>query len=373
MKFRKSLPAPAFFLLFLVSLPLSAQVPFPLTPALASACFGGLFAPADSAAAPGSAWQPDWPADIPPDAFSVKDAAFIRLSGTASGRGGSAETETESLAPFEYRLSRDSEGRLAEFPLSLGGGFFQIRADYAPSGGLAALFFDRTGEGGAGNAGETETAAGAEQEPWLAEFPLPYTPFESPAPRFPEEAARVSRGESVYFVLFEEGGKSLSESWYDPEGNLAGYFVFFFEEGEGRRRILSFVSPGDAERYYFESRAYVSAIRGSRGDFSAVYGAGGQVLEWEFAPRGLEGTPAPPGHFSLQWDERFLLVSMRADPSQSAGLPAESPAEYRYDYSLDRRGNWLSRRETAYIKRGGLLIPAAARQIYRDILYGEEE
>jgi hypothetical protein len=353
------------FLLFPISLSLSAQVPFPLAPALETACFGGVFAPAADLA-PGSAWQPDWPEDIPPDAFSVKgDAALIRLSGTLSRYEDPAEIKTAVLVPFEYRLNRDGGGRLVEFPLSLGGSFFQIRADYAPSGAVAALVFSASGEGEGG----TE----AEQEPWIAEFPLPYTPFESAAPKLPEEAARVSREESVYFVLFEEGGRHITESWYDPEGNLAGYFISFFEEREDRRRILSVLSFDDAERYHFESRAYVSAIRGGRGNFSAVYGAKGQVLEREFVPAEPDAALKPPERFSFQWDERFLLVCMRdISPSRSSG-PAEPPLEFRYEYTLDQRDNWLSRRETAYITRGGLLIPTGTRRIDRSILYRGEE
>jgi hypothetical protein len=344
-------------LLFPVSLPLSAQVPFPLAPALETACFGGIFAPgADPAAA--SAWQPDWPADIPPDAFRVKgDAALIRLSGTLL-RGREPET---ALSPFEYRLSRDGGGRLVEFPLSLGGDLFQIRADYAPSGGVAGLVFDGTGEG----------EAEAEREPWTAAFPLPYRLFESPAPKFPGEAARVSRGEAVYFVLFEEGGNYLSESWYDPEGNLAGYFVSLFEEWEGRRRIVSVLDFDGSKRYYFENRGYVSAIRGPGGNFSALYGARGELLEWELAP--AEGELPPPGRFTLQWDEGFLLVNMGDSPFLPSAVPAEPPLERRYEYTLDRRGNWLSRRETLYALRGGLLIPAGVKQIDRYILYREEE
>jgi hypothetical protein len=352
------------FLLFFTCLSLPAQVPFPLAPALETACFGRIAPGADPAAGSGSAWQPDWPADIPPDAFSIKgDAALIRLSGS-SARGNAQEPEAGTLSPFEYRLRRDSGGRLVEFPLSLGGDFFQIHVDYAPSGGIARLVFGGTGEGEA-----------AEQEPWTAGFPLPYSPFESPAPKFPGDAVRVSRGETVYFVLFEEGGSSLSESWYDGEGNLAGYFVSLFEEWEGRRRILSILNFDDAKRYYFENRGYVSAIHSPWGNFSALYGAKGQVLEWEFVRPGPDAALAPPERFVLQWDERFLLVSMRdTSPSRSsAGLPTEPPLEYRYEYALDRRGNWLSRRETAYVRRGGLLVPVGVKQIDRYILYRGEE
>jgi hypothetical protein len=353
------------FLLFLVSLPLSAQVPFPLAPALETACFGGLFAPgADLAAGSGSAWQPDWPADIPPDAFRVKgDAAFIRLSGTLTRVNGQ-DPEAGTLTPFEYRLSRDGGGRLVEFPLSLGGDLFQIRADYAPSGGVAGLVFGGTGE----------RADEPDQEPWTAEFPLPYSLFESPAPKFSGEAVRVSRGDMVYFVLFEEGGKHLSESWYDPEGNLAGYFISLFEELEGRRRIVSVLNFDGPKRYFFENRGYVSAIRGLRGNFSALYGAGGEVLEWELAPAEPDTALASPERFALQWDERFLLVSMGdIPPSRSSTVPTESAVERRYEYTLDRRGNWLSRRETVYATRGGLLIPTGAKQIDRYILYRGEE
>jgi hypothetical protein len=368
------------FLFFFASLPLSAQVPFPLAPALETACSGGIFAPApDFASGSGSVWQPDWPAHIPPDAFSVKgDAALIRISGT-SARINDREPEAGTLTPFEYRVSWDSQGRLAEFPLSLGGIFFQIRADRDPSGAVAALVFTGTGEGeaeteaGTDRAAETETAAEDGQEPWIAEFPQPYIPFESPAPQFPGEAARVSRGESVYFVLFEEGGKHIAESWYDPEGNLAGYFVSFFAEREAGWRVLSILSFDKAQRYHFESRSYVSAVRGGRGNFSAVYGAKGQPLEWEFAPAEGDAAFKQPERFAFQWDERLLLVSMRdISPSRASG-PAESPVEFRYEYTLDQRNNWLSRRETAYVVRGGLLIPAGTKQIDRSIVYRGEE
>jgi hypothetical protein len=354
---RGRFPVPAFFLFFPLSLPLSAQAPFPLTPALEAAYSGGdIAAGTGPAVVSPFAWRPDWPTDIPPDAFSVRgDAALIRLSGTSTRVEG-GEGETGNLVPFEYRLSRDSGGRLAEFPFSLGGEFFQVSADYAPSGGVAALVFSTAGEGE------------GEQEPWKAEFPLPYIPFESPAPEYPGEAARVSRGESLYFVLFKEGGQYLAESWYDPEGNLSGYFVSRFEEWEGRRRIRSVLSLSGAERYYFESGAHVSAVRGAYGDFSAVYGAKGQLLEWEFAP--VE--PDTPERFALQWDERFLLAAMRDISPSRSPAPAEPPFEYRYEYTLDQRGNWLSRRETAYVTRDGLLVPAGVKQTDRRIVYRGE-
>jgi hypothetical protein len=373
--------AVSVLLFFLGSLPLSAQVPFPLAPALETACFGGIFAPGtDIASGSGSAWQPDWPAHIPPDAFSVKgDAALIRISGTSS-RIDKREPEAGDPVSFEYRLSRDNQGRLVEFPLSLGGIFFQIRADYAPSGAVAALVFAGAGEGEAKTGAETETERAAEtetaaedgQEPWIAEFPRPYIPFESPAPKFPGEAVRVSRGESIYFVLFEEGGKQVAESWYDPQGNLVGYFISLFEEWEGRRRILSVLNFDGAKRYYFENRAYISAIHSPRGDFSAVYGARGQLLEWECVPAGTAA--ASPERFAFQWDERSLLVSVRdISPSRSSPSgPDESPAEFRYEYTLDPQDNWLSRRGTAYVTRGGLLIPVGTEQIDRYIVYRGE-
>jgi hypothetical protein len=293
------------------------------------------------------------------------DAALIRLSGTLTQYEDAVEMKTGALIPFEYRLNRDSKGRLLEFPLSLGGEFFQIRADYASSGAVAALVFNAAGKG--------EGGAEAEPEPWAAEFPLPYIPFESRAPKFPREAVRVSREELVYFVLFEETNRYITESWYDPEGNLAGYFISFFEEREGRRRILSILSFDTAERYYFENRAHVSAIRSGRGNFSAVYGAKGQVLEREFVPAGPDAAFGPAERFAFQWDERLLLVSMRDISPSRSSEPAESPIEFRYEYTLDHRNNWLSRRETAYVTRGGLLIPVAEKQIERSILYRGEE
>jgi hypothetical protein len=336
---------------FLRRPPVFAELPFPLIPALMAACSDEIFAK-DT----GLAWQPDWPVDIPPDAFSVKGASLIRLSGTSStGVEEAAETETAAetaaLVPFEYRLSRDDQGRLVEFPFSQGGRFWQIRVDYTPLGGIAALVFSAVGE----------------DEATVAEFPRPYVPFESPAPKLPDEAVRLSQGETVYFVLFEEGVRHIAESWYDPAGNLAGYFNSVFEEREGQRRLRSvrWEIPAQAEEpveeYHFQSGGYVSETGGPYGVFSARYGARGP-LEWDLAPVEAAGAGAP-GHFSLQWDENGLLVRMRQEVAGAALI------EYRYEYTLDERGNWLSRRETVYAERGGLFIPVGAKQTDRRIVY----
>jgi hypothetical protein len=294
------------------------------------------------------------------------EASLISLSGTSS-IAGPAEMEP---VPFEYRVRRDNQGRLVEFPLSLGGALWRVRVDYTVSGGIAGLVFDVPGE--------TE----GEAEPWSAEFPLPYTPFESPAPKLPGEAVRFSQGETVYFVLFEEGGNFIAESWYDPAGNLAGYFRCIFTERAGQRRLRSIrrdvvvqpENPGeepqnvaDTEDYYFESGGHVSGTAGPYGVFSALYGARGQPLEWEFAP----ADAGEPGRFSLQWDELGFLVRMR---NANPGLSAEPKVfEYRYEYTLDQRGNWLSRRETVYAGWGGLLVPIGVKQTDRRIVYRAEE
>jgi hypothetical protein len=64
------------------------------------------------------------------------------------------------------------------------------------------------------------------------------------------------------------------------------------------------------------------------------------------------------------------------DLGPAAGGPEEGPdfpVDLRYEYELDSRGNWITRREIARFRRGDLLLPAYSRELTRRISYAEGE
>ncbi|GHV45694.1 hypothetical protein AGMMS49546_32110 [Spirochaetia bacterium] len=300
-------------------------------------------------------WRPDWPLEIPPDAFSVKGKAVLISLMTGDA---------------EYRLRRDGEGRLAEFPALVGGALVQAEAFRGSEGGILGLSLGLA----------PASPDGGESEPWAVDFPGPLLPgsalsaINSPG----REPVRVSRGESVYFVLFQESEGEISETWYDPAGSFVGYYRvlinrhFLFRNGSPWR-IISIEGRSDQGTetvdYRFESGGNISEAASSRGIFSAVYGAAGRPLYWEHIPAQQDQREAgaePQRPYALQWDEQGFLVRMRG-----AADGADNP-DYRYEYDLDGRLNWVERRETGMIRRFGVLAPASIRYIRRQISYGEE-
>jgi hypothetical protein len=319
--------------------------PFPIIPLLETAFAAEL------------AWRPDWPQDIPPDAFAVKGKA-LRVSLAIDGG--------------EYRLRRDVDGRLAEFPALAEGVLVQAEALRGPDGGI--LGFSLTPQPSPAQAGSLDRE---ESGPWAVDFPEPLRP-DSPLPVSGLKPVWVSRGESVYFVLFLEGAGEISETWYDSGGDFAGYYKARITrnlppqnggggiDGGAPWRILSLETRSDrgteTEYYRFESGGNLSEVSSSAGIFSAVYGARGLPLYRELPP-----IEAQPRSYALQWDERGLLVRQRG---ASEGL--DNP-DYRYEYTLDEHLNWVERWETGMIRRFGVLIPTPIQHLKRQIVYGTEE
>jgi hypothetical protein len=70
------------------------------------------------------------------------------------------------------------------------------------------------------------------------------------------------------------------------------------------------------------------------------------------------------GNFSLQWDEANFLVRIRGEPENSGSF-----VDYRYEYELDEKGNWIERRETRMIRAFDLLVPSPGITIKRVLEY----
>jgi hypothetical protein len=331
-------------------------------------------------------WRPDWPREIPPDAFAA-EGAVVRIDlelGDKRGIGGAPwEGRAESERP-RYRLARDRRGRPTDFPLALPGGavFVQVEARYDEGGGVVGFVLDLPAAGNSLDAGtdarpEIGAAPAESFVPLSVQFPAPYLPGRGNPPA--AEPVKVQSGEEIYYVLFDEGGGWISETWFDPWGNFAAYFKTrirwedpaeggWTDEGRGFR-VLGLEGEGYNRDQYYESGGNLSGCSGDGGYFSALYDARGRPRYW-MAERG----------YSLQWDEGGRLRDMRdlnpsaADPG--AGDPPEVPVvpvDFRYEYDVDSRGNWIVRRETALFRRGNLLLPAYSRELVRHINYVEED
>jgi hypothetical protein len=349
--------------------------PFSIIPLLETVFAGELY------------WRPDWPREIPPDAFKVK---------------GNAVRVTLTIDSEEYRIGRDGVGWLVEFPVLIGGVLIQAEALRGSDGGILGLSLAPQPKSSSAQAGffEGSPSGDGENEPWAVDFPFPLLSDSAfPGAGLP---VRVSRGESSWFVLFHESRGEISETWYDPEGNLAGYYKALINrnlppqsrssgidgaaggrDGGASWQVLSLEGRSDkgteTEDYYFESGGNISEVSSSRGIFSAVYGPRGMPFYRElpgvpavhFYPTGginseaIAPIEAQPHSYALQWDEQGFLVHMRG--------AAEDNPDYRYEYKLDERLNWVERWETGMIRRFGVLTPEPVQYIKRQIVYGTEE
>jgi hypothetical protein len=290
------------------------------------------------------AWRPDWPEDVPPDAFIVKGGG---TSGGAPrgalsislGAGGGSD------GGRDYRLRWNGGGRLEEFPVFINGALLQANASYNAGGDLEKI--------------GVRDGNGADEQSRTIEFSPPF-PLDAGVPSALEAVPFVRGGNgNNFFVFIGFFGEKMTETWYDADGN----FLMFVDA------VLA-VEPGDnwvviSQKFFtrdfsyletcaLESGGQISQVKTRAGTFSALYSGKGRPVYW--------------GDITLQWDERGFLV--RRIKSGLAG-EGELPSEYRYDYDTDEKGNWIKRRETAYGYRFGLLVPLGFREWERRIIYRE--
>lgn len=285
-------------------------------------------------------WRPDWAITVPPDAFTLTV--------------GKPASITLILEGEEYRVCWKN-GSLVEFPVCLQGSFAQVQRIVRASKKIKSLTIKR-------------------DIAWNLEVIKNEDPY-----RF---VARLTGGEQVYFLVFQSDHTGISETWYDPEGNAVGFFMSRSRYAGEDPRIGSLVSytGGDAtsEWYEYDSFGNVSEIVAAQGRFSALYYQKNYQKSypryWE--RQVLEGpSPSSAGeeplitegiqNYTLQWDEKGFLVGML---EESARNP-ETAVASRYEYTLDRRGNWTERQEIRMVRRSGVLIPGPGLTIKRLITY----
>lgn len=264
-------------------------------------------------------WRPDWPADIPPDAFLV---AGGRLAPVSISLSDGEET---------FNFVRDAGGRLREFPFFLpqgaqaaqgedGAGHLAVEAVFAANGAMQGM-----------------TLAG--EELWRVDFPSNFLPYSQMSPGGAFPMIRVYREDELFFVFIFESPGFLTETWYDSEGNLIAFMrADVIHEDLAPRpagwRIRS-AQIRDAQgfrqtEFFFDSGGNVTAARSDQGLSSALYRDARPVF-WQ----------SPGMRRELQWDGRGLLVRVR-NSGEGAADAAFVP-EYRFAHETDAAGNWVRR------------------------------
>lgn len=266
-------------------------------------------------------WRPDWPADVPPDAFLAENngikPAIIELY--RAGRN--------------YSIRRDREGRLIEFPHFSPEGNSMIHISYSSEGALQGM---------------SVTLEESSDIIMDITFPSGFLPYSdlSPGGSFPPII--VNNGSSDFYVYIFESPRFLTETWYDSYGNLLMFSkaVTIVEKDTWKVRSLQIHDSSGINfiDYSFDSYGNITEIQNKHDTYSAYY-RGSRPDYW-----GWYGF-----RYEFQWDTRGILSIIRV-LGENYGLAVE----YRYEYEIDFRGNWVSRRETAYIIQFDLLVPHPA-------------
>jgi hypothetical protein len=293
-------------------------------------------------------WRPDWPPEFPPDAFMF-----------------TGEAAAVTIGEDRFVMSRD-EGT-AEFPFLLEGSLVQARVIYGGSGiGEITLEGARSPDAAARQTPEAGPEKGEPVKLEVLEYGEAYPAL-----------VRVYRDGVYSFVLFRQGGSFVSESWYDEAGAALCFYEYQLSRDPGARVIcLKTMSAGGETRtwYQYDSRFLLTGISGPEGDFSVNYYRQDLPRYWERKPAAGSGAAeadaspeaADPGrHYSLQWDEAGFLVRVSGSAEGSGEF-----TDYRYEYTLDERGNWIERREYRMSRSFGLLSASPGTKVTRVLKYG---
>ena len=268
-------------------------------------------------------WQPNWPFELPPDAFTLLSGEISRIS---------IEGEGHSLT-----LAFNSCGFIEEFPFMLGGEMTQVSFVYNSAMEIQEV---------------TITFPSDEENPWRVEVLERMDSLPT--------LVRAFRVNAWYFIFITRGFDEIREAWHDVEGNLIGAYRFPLAVIAQDRRIMAiedFSSPQENAEFHFDSRGLITDIYDTSGFFRALYFREDLVRFWERRP--LASDPLGTGNFSFQWDANGLLLR----------LTGGSQINFEYEYTFDERGNWIERREIRMIRALGHFVPTPGTVFRRTLEY----
>ncbi|GHV23682.1 hypothetical protein FACS189494_11800 [Spirochaetia bacterium] len=264
------------------------------------------------------AWRPDWPPEIPVDAFEVHLFSGLALKSETDGRG--------------LRLRRNGNRTFwDEFPFLLNGDLVQVQS--VISGGVLKGF---------------SLQEGIEIE--LLQFDVEGNPV----------MCRVDNAGTFYFVLFTWQSAEILETWFNEEGTLACIFELT------KHRQTKTIGESDAAEetfFHFDSMNNITKIQTGGEVFTAGYNANGVRYRSGYSER-----------HEIQWDENGLPVRMYitpiADNEQPDVLPEIlKPYNVSWEYDFDAKGNWVSRREIVWREYSGVMVSTGGSLWERTIEY----
>lgn len=289
-------------------------------------------------------WRPDWPVDIPPDAFVVsrenREYEVIELS-----------NETDSFV-----IRRDRQGRLLEFPFFYDDKYAVVKPDYAASGVLSKMNVTIKNYS---SAGESEQSDEMNID---ITFPDNFYPYSELSPGGAFSPLSVSIDDAPYYIFIFESPVFISETWFDSGGNMFFYCKASVNayNGTWRIRTMEIQNEGGALfiDYFFDSYGNITEIKSNNGLFMSLCS--------EYMPVYWRTDDV---EYELFWDTQNILQIIKASE-----LIDNYYTEYRYEYSFDNFGAWIKRQEAAYINNYNLLLtnPSYSRGIWnRRIVYFE--
>lgn len=283
------------------------------------------------AAAPAGVWRPDWPFQLPPDAFRVNSGDISRITLTGEG--------------ISLVLSYDNQGRPQKFPFMLNGSMAQVGVNYQN-----------------GEIYRITIRFPPSQDAWELEF------LDHDGSYY--ALVRVLAGNEWFFITLSRWAAGITEMWFNVEGTLLGGFYYPLVAAEDIQRIrwirdfLNPDSPGTES--YYDSWGFPARISRPGGEYTVLRYRDALPRYWERRVAGIAaGMAAESGNFFFQWDANGLLFRMVPQDVPASG----QPVEYRFEYSLDERGNWIQRREIQMFRHSGYLFPSPGAVFHRILEY----
>jgi hypothetical protein len=267
-----------------------------------------------------SVWRPDWPSRLPVDAFKVLSGEVSRV--VVEGEG------------FSLNLSFGSEGLLEEFPFMFNGRMAQIGIVYNEFSERKEMLITFPSYDGYYN---------SDEEPWKLEF----LEYRNSSPYL----VRASSQDAWYFIYFSGTTDEILETWYDVTGNFIGAYAFSLIEIDREKRISAmrdYLDTGSNVEFFYDSRGLLTEAAGPVGLYKVLYYRDDFPRYWERQPAGEENGWA--GEFAFQYDDVGFIP-------RAVGESGDGRFDYRYEYTVDERGNWIERRVIEMVYQPGILQP----------------
>jgi hypothetical protein len=267
-----------------------------------------------------SVWRPDWPSQIPVDAFKVFSGEVSRIF--IEGEG------------ISLNLSFGLDGLLEEFPFMFNGRMAQVGLVYDEFSEKKEMFLTFP---------SWDESNKSDEDTWKLEF-LEYRDS------FPYLVRASSQG-VWYFIYFSGTMNEILETWYDVTGNFIGAFAFSLIEIDNEKRISAmrdYLDTGNNTEFFYDSRGLLTEATGPFGVYKILYYREDFPRYWERRPVGAQDGWA--GEFAFQYDEAGFIP-------RASGESGDGQFDYRYEYTVDERGNWIERRVIQMIYQQGVLQP----------------